>query len=160
MDARTNKFDIYVPSTNSFIELNVMQSIGYSFSNSSIVYEAVGSDGGFVISTGRVTQEIPVTLQLIDNLQNNLKIIKQLKDQKLPVYVFDEINGSGLFGKYLIKAVDTNITDGTMSMIVNITFIEYRDISISKTNIVIPADKGKANTIQYLRNYNMVRIDK
>lgn len=164
------KYILKVKDTDEeVIPFYVTQSIGYQFENSLITYETVGSDGGFTINTGRVTQEIPVTIQLIGNelsggrvvsgegLQKNLKFIRTLRDEKRPVTIFGNINKHQLFGYYLIKTVGTTITDGTDSLIVEVTLREYRDVNITTENVVLPSSKAASDVVQYLRNYNQVR---
>jgi len=140
------------------LDFFVVQSLGYSFENSILTYESVGSDGGWSVNTGTITQEVPVTIQLVDNLSKNLEFMKKIRDEKEAVSIFGKINGSNLFGQYLISKGDLNIIDGADSMMMNVTFREYRNVTLQTVNLTFPKDKSAASIIEYMKIQN--RIDK
>lgn len=141
---------------NFITDFYIVQTVGWSFTNAVIKYEAVGNDGGFTTQTGELIVTIPVTVQLIGTLRENMSFLRKLKDTKKPVTIFSIIDTANLFGNYLIEDASTNIIDGQDTMLVNINFVEYKDVNIDRLNLVIPESKSFENLLNFLENQNFI----
>lgn len=146
----------------SIFELDVVSDIGYNNPNSIVTYETVGGDGGYSISTGRLTQTVTLTVHFISNvpygiskddvaykrvskardqLDENLQKLSKLKNLRKPMYIFKLNYGGGqkFFGRYLIKNISGGIKEADRSLAVNIDLVEYKDLTIKK-NLVYGTD--------------------
>jgi hypothetical protein len=160
--------------------LDVVSSIDYNSPNSIVTYETVGGDGGYSISTGRLTQTVSLNVRFISNirygigngdvdyktvtndrdaLNENLAKLSKLKNLRQPVYIYRLNNGSGqrFFGKYLIKNVSGGISEADKTLSVKIDLVEYKSLNV-KRNLVIGNPSGigieadQVNTFMVSRN--------
>jgi hypothetical protein len=158
MGEENSKYIMKDTITGKEVYFYVVQSVGYSFKNSIIRYESVGKDGGHIEQTGKFIKEVPLTLQLIGNLDDNFAFIKKLEKQYNPVTVFTNIDNANLFGTYVIEDVSTNITDGADSLIVSINFVEYKRAFTFRRNLTVPANKSLSEMLNYIKNQNLVDL--
>lgn len=157
------------PETNAIIpesafSLDIVSSIDFDDPRAIIIYETVGGDGGYALSTGRKTQTVTINARFISNvrydtgksdvngtavtgkenkLENNIKRLKQLRDLRKPFYIYKDSFGMGtnFFGKYIIENVSGSIGEADTSIPVTIKLIEYKALTIKRnliTNVSLP----------------------
>jgi len=136
--------------------LDVVTGVGLSNNNSIIKYETIGGAGGYVVNTGPLIVEIPVTFTLKYDLQTNLRIYDMLRQTTNPFKLFSKLGASGLFGEYIIANINTNIVDGAEVLEVSLTLTEYRSANVEKVNLVLPTNKDVNSILNYLKNQNLV----
>jgi len=156
---KTKKKTLYILSeinTSRSFPIYIMQSIGYKYSNSIIKYESIDEDGSEVINAGRLIQTIGISIYLIGNLDENLAVIKKLKNTKNPFTLFTNIDTADIFGAYVLESIDGTITDGADSLIVNVQIVEYRKTKLRRRNFTLAESKNLDNLLNFLRNQNQI----
>lgn len=143
-------------NSNRSFPLYIMQSIGFKYANSIIRYESISDDGGETINAGRLIQTIPITIYLIGDMKENMALIRKLIDTKEPFTLFTNIDTANVFGTYLLESVDSPITDGADSMLINANLVDYRKASITKRNYTLAESKNLDNMLNYLKNQNLI----
>ncbi len=138
--------------------LEIVTGVSLQNNNSIIKYETIGGYGGYVVNTGPLIVEIPVTFILKNDLRTNLRIYDMLRKITKPFKLFSKLGANGLFGKYIISSINSNIVDGQESMQVDLTLVEYRSAEIEKINLVLPTDKSVESLLNYLKNQNLIDI--
>ena len=169
-----------IPST--VFTLDVVNNISYRSPNSIITYETIGGDGGYSMSTGRLTQTVTLNLTFIanvpygigkwgtdldvisslrDSLSENFRKLSRLKNMRRPVYIH-KLNRSGstenFFGKYLIRDISGEIKSGDKSIDVTIELVEYKELKVNRAIILgAPTITDEADVVgAFLKSRNLL----
>lgn len=145
----------YIVYDGSPIPLNVVSRMEFGGRQSVIVYEAPGSNGGTVVTTGRTNNKITLTGRLILpfgtqlqrenpnatfpqplNTLNNIKSrLQQIRDSGKVVQLQAPVTNDDT-GNYIIEEFTASLEEGNAaSMPFTMTLVEYRQANIRQAQV-------------------------
>jgi len=124
---------------NTIIELSVVESMSFGGEQATIVYEAPGSDGGTVITTGRKNTAVVLAGKLLgtDAIDVNQKkvIIERLRNAGTPINLDSPIDSEDT-GRYIISSFSGGLPQGTQRYITfEMTLTEYRQANVKQSSL-------------------------
>ena len=153
-----NPFTLNILPESIFV-LDVVSDLDFSSPNAIVTYETVGGDGGYSISTGRLTQTVTLSVVFASNvpygnsrfginldnispnrdaLLENVRKLEILKRKKNPVYIYraQSFTSGNFFGRYLIKNISGGIREARKAIPIRIELVEYKTLNVRKSIIV------------------------
>jgi hypothetical protein len=123
----------------TLIPLYVVESLGFGGQQSVIIYEAPGSDGGTVVTTGRMNKTVTLSGRLIGSdifdLNNKKVEIERIRDLGEPVNLDCPLDSEDT-GRYIIETFEGNLPLGQERYITfTLTLKEYRQANIQAAAI-------------------------
>lgn len=126
-------------SDGTEIPLYVVESMNFGGQQSVIVYEAPGSDGGTLLTTGRINKSVTLSGRLIGTDINDLNdkkvTIERVRDAGEPINLDSPIDSEDT-GRYVIETFEGTLPLGQERFIAfTLVLREYRQANIQATAI-------------------------
>lgn len=123
----------------TLIPLYVVESLGFGGQQSVIIYEAPGSDGGTVLTTGRMNKTVTLSGRLIGtdifDLNNKKVEIERVRDAGEPINLDCPLDSEDT-GRYIIETFEGQLPLGQERYATfTLTLREYRQANIQAAAI-------------------------
>lgn len=139
----------------STFPLSIVENMAFGGTQSVIIYESPGTNGGTVITTGRTNNVITLSGKLLrvegTTLEDIKNEIEDIRDVGQPVVLVAPLNSNDT-GQYIIERFEGNVLPGIESYVpFTLTLQEYRQANIRNNNLNLvsfePAEQARETTI-------------
>jgi len=121
------------------IDLYIVESMGFGGSQSVIVYESPGSNGGTVLTTGRKNKQVTLAGKIIgkttDDVNAKKLAIERVRDAGQPLNLYSPLDSEDT-GRYIIETFEGSLPQGQARYITfSLVLTEYRQANIRQAAI-------------------------